>query len=82
MTSYANGGQLSSNNAEVCNHFGIISKATKWLLNKDAPLKITFWPDWHKVSWLTEFLLNIPNYEKILYLMQGWRLSHSRACKK
>ena len=64
MTSYANGGQLSASNAEVWNHFGIILKATKWLLRKDAPLKINFWPDWHKASWLAEFFFQIRNYEK------------------
>ena len=61
MTSYANGGQLSASNAEVWNQLGIILKAAKWLLRKDAPLKIDLWPDCHKASWLVEFLLQTPN---------------------
>ena len=64
VTSYANGGQLSASNAEVWNHFGTILKAVTWLLKKDAPLKINFWPNWHKVSWLAEFLLQTKNYKK------------------
>ena len=64
VTSYANGGQLSASNAEVWNHFGTILKAITWLLKKDAPLKINFWPNWHKLSWLAEFLLQTKNYKK------------------
>ena len=66
MTLNANGGQLSASNAAVWNHLGIILKAAKWLLRKDAPLKIDWWPDWHKASWLVEILLQIPNYKKTL----------------
>ena len=62
MTSYANGGQLSASNSEVWNHFGTIIKAVSWLFKKDAPLKINYWPDWHKISWVSEFLLHAKNY--------------------
>mgnify|MGYP001336166428 CR=1 FL=1 len=74
--------QMEASNAEVWSHFGTILKAAKWLLRKDAPLKINFWPDKHKASWLTDFLLQIPNYEKILLLLQGWLVSRASICKK
>ena len=64
MTSYANGGQLSASNAEVWNHFGTILKALSWLFKKDAPLKMNYWPNWHKMSWVSEFLLQTRNYKK------------------
>jgi len=64
MTSYANGGQLSASNAEVWNHFGTIFKAASWLFKKEAPLKMNYWPDGHKISWISEFLLQTRNYRK------------------
>ena len=82
VTSYAYGGQLSASNAEVWNHFGTILKAVTWLLKKDAPLKINFWPNWHKVSWLAEFLLQTKNYKKILYRLLRWQLSLANICRK
>ena len=33
------------------------------MLKKDAPLLVNPRPDWHKVSWMAEFVGNIPNYE-------------------
>ena len=64
VTSYANGGQISASNAEVWNHFGTILKAASWLLKKDAPLKINYFPDWHKVSWACQFLMQTSHYKK------------------
>jgi D-amino-acid dehydrogenase len=61
-TSFANGGQLSASNAEVWNQSSTILKAIKWMLRKDAPLLLNPKPSWHKLSWLTEFVANIPNY--------------------
>ncbi|MEM9716666.1 MAG: D-amino acid dehydrogenase [Pseudomonadota bacterium] len=62
-TSFANGGQLSASNAEVWTHPTTILKGLKWLMRKDAPLLMNPKPDWHKLSWMTEFLANIPNYK-------------------
>lgn len=63
-TSFANGGQLSASNAEVWNSWSTIAKAFCWILKKDAPLLLSPKPNWHKVSWMTEFMWNIANYEK------------------
>jgi D-amino-acid dehydrogenase len=62
-TSFANGGQLSASNAEVWNHWSTIMKGMKWVFKKDAPLLINLKPDWHKVSWFSEFIASIPNYK-------------------
>ena len=61
-TSFANGGQLSASNAEVWNSWGTVS-GHKWLL-KASPLSLNPRPNWHKYSWLAEFVANIPNYER------------------
>ena len=63
-TSLANGGQLSASNAEVWNYMPTILNGMKWLLKKDAPLLINLKPEWHKISWLAEFIFSIPNYKK------------------
>lgn len=62
-TSFANGGQLSASNAEVWTHASTILKGLRWILRKDAPLRMGLSPSWHKMSWLAEFVGNIPNYE-------------------
>ncbi len=62
-TSFANGGQLSASNAEVWNHGSTILKGLKWMLKSDAPLLVNPKPSWHKISWFTEFIANIPNYQ-------------------
>lgn len=62
-TSFANGGQLSASNAEVWTQTSTVLKGLKWMLRKDAPLLVNPRPDWHKVSWMAEFVSNIPNYE-------------------
>ena len=64
QTSFANGGQLSASNAEVWTQQSTILKGIKWMLRKDAPLLINPKPDWHKYSWMAEFIGNIPHYEK------------------
>ncbi len=63
-TSFANGGQLSASNAEVWNSWGTIIKGIKWMMQRDAPLLVRPAPTWHKISWMTEFLGNIPSYRK------------------
>jgi len=62
-TSFANGGQLSASNAEVWTQASTVIKGLKWMLRKDAPLLVNPRPDWHKLSWMAEFVSNIPNYE-------------------
>ena len=64
QTSFANGGQLSASNAEVWTQSSTILKGIKWMLKKDAPLLVKPKPDWHKCSWMAEFMSNIPNYKK------------------
>ncbi|UCI31891.1 D-amino acid dehydrogenase [Mesorhizobium sp. B4-1-4] len=63
-TSFANGGQLSASNAEVWNHWSTIFKGIKWMLLRDAPLLMNPSPNWHKYSWLAEFVSNIPGYRE------------------
>jgi len=62
-TSYANGGQLSASNAEVWNQWSTVLKGIKWMLQGDAPLSVNPRPGWHKVSWMAQFLANIPRYK-------------------
>lgn len=62
-TSFANGGQLSASNAEVWNTWSTVFKGLKWMMQRDAPLSVNPLPSWHKVSWMLEFLGNIPNYK-------------------
>ena len=64
QTSFANGGQLSASNAEVWTQAATILKGIKWMLKKDAPLLVNPKPDWHKYSWMAEFISNIPKYEE------------------
>jgi len=61
-TSFANGGQLSASNAEVWNHPSTLIKALGWLFKSDAPLLLNPLPSWHKLSWLAEFVGQVPNY--------------------
>jgi len=61
-TSFANGGQLSASNAEVWNHWSTVVKGITWMLKSDAPLLMNPSPNWHKYSWMAEFIGNIPNY--------------------
>ncbi|MEM8592632.1 MAG: D-amino acid dehydrogenase [Pseudomonadota bacterium] len=63
-TSFANGGQLSASNAEVWTSWGTVLKGMKWMMKADAPLLVNPKPSWHKISWMAEFLGNIPNYKK------------------
>jgi len=63
-TSFANGGQLSASNAEVWTQLSTVLKGLKWMLKKDAPLLVNPTPDWHKLSWMMQFIGNIPNYRE------------------
>lgn len=62
-TSFANGGQLSACNAETWHHPSAILKGLKWLFDPQAPLSLNLTPNWHKYSWLGEFLWAIRKYE-------------------
>ncbi|MGJ8623025.1 MAG: D-amino acid dehydrogenase [Yoonia sp.] len=62
-TSFANGGQLSASNAEVWNQWSTVLKGIRWMFEGEAPLFVNPRPGWHKVSWMTEFLANIPRYK-------------------
>lgn len=64
QTSFANGGQISASNAEVWNQMSTVLKGIKWMFKKDAPLLVNPKPSWHKLSWMAEFVSNIPTYEK------------------
>ncbi|WP_158046294.1 D-amino acid dehydrogenase [Skermanella pratensis] len=61
-TSFANGGQLSASNAEVWNHWSTVVKGIAWMLKSDAPLLMNPSPNWHKYSWMAEFVGNIRHY--------------------
>jgi D-amino-acid dehydrogenase len=61
-TSYANGGQLSASNAEVWNSWSTIFKGLRWMLDAQAPLLINPAPNFHKYSWLAEFVAGIRNH--------------------
>ena len=61
-TSFANGGQLSASNAEVWNSTATILKGLRWMFRRDAPLLMNPRPNWHKYSWMGEFVANIRNY--------------------
>jgi len=63
-TSFANGGQLSASNAEVWNTWATVIKGLKWMFESGAPLLVNPKPSWHKISWMLEFLGQIPNYER------------------
>src|SRR5215831_9305244 len=62
-TSFANGGQLSASNAEVWNRWSTILKGLAWMLRSNAPVLFNPKPNWHKASWMAEFIWNIRNYE-------------------
>lgn len=63
MTSFANGGQLSASNAEVWTQLSTVLKGIRWMFRRDAPLLVNPRPEWHKYSWMAEFIGNIPHYE-------------------
>ena len=59
LTSHANGGQLSSSNAEVWNSWSNVYKGIKWSFKRDAPLKMRYDLDFKKYKWLIQFMANI-----------------------
>ena len=63
-TSFANGGQLSASNAEVWNNWSTVIKGIRWMMQRDAPLLMSPSPNWHKYSWMAEFIANIRNYRQ------------------
>ena len=34
----------------------------RWMVRADAPLRFNLRPTWHKLSWMAEFIANIPDY--------------------
>ena len=62
--SFANGGQLSTSNAEVWNSWATVWKGIKWMTTPGAPLLVNPTPSWHKLSWMAEFVASIPKYEE------------------
>jgi D-amino-acid dehydrogenase len=62
-TSFANGGQLSASNAEVWNKLSTVLQGIKWMTRRDAPLLVSPVPNWHKYSWMAEFIANIAHYK-------------------
>lgn len=63
-TSFANGGQLSASNAEVWNKAATVLTGLRWMLRRDAPLLLNPRPNWHKYSWLAEFVAGIPKHRQ------------------
>jgi len=70
-TSFANGGQLSASNAETWNQWSTVLKGVKWMMQSSAPLSVNPRPGWHKISWMAEFLANIPRYKKNTVMTAG-----------
>jgi len=64
LASHANGGQLSSSNAEVWNSWANVYKGIKWSFKKDAPLKMRYDLDFKKYKWLIQFMSNIKHAEE------------------
>jgi D-amino-acid dehydrogenase len=62
-TSYANGAQISACNAEVWNSWANVAKGIRWMLTPGAPLLVSPWPTWHKMSWMAEFVAAIPRHD-------------------
>ncbi len=54
--SYANGAQLSYSHAEPWATPQMVRKAMMWIGKKDAPMKMSFGFDPHKLSWIMKFL--------------------------
>jgi D-amino-acid dehydrogenase len=61
-TSFANGGQLSACNAEVWNHWSTLLHGVFWMFKQDAPLLLNPAPNWHKYSWIAEFIAQLRHY--------------------
>lgn len=63
-TSYANGAQVSVCNSEVWNSWSNVAKGIRWMLSPGAPLLVSPWPTWHKISWMAEFLRAIQKHDE------------------
>lgn len=61
--SFANGAQISVCNSEVWNSWTNVAKGIGWLLSPGAPLLLSPWPTWHKISWLAEFVAAISRHD-------------------
>ncbi|MBX9926509.1 MAG: D-amino acid dehydrogenase, partial [Hyphomicrobiaceae bacterium] len=59
----ANGAQISVCNAEVWNSWGNVAKGIRWMFMPGAPLLVSPWPTWHKVSWMAEFVRAISDHD-------------------
>lgn len=63
-TSYANGGQVSASDGELWNTWGNVRQGLAWMLKPDAPLAISPWPEWRKLTWLAGFVGAIPQWRE------------------
>ena len=64
-TSYANGGQLSASNAEAWNSWSNTIYGIKSLFSKKSSVILNINPSLSKIAWLTAFIKNIKNKNKI-----------------
>jgi len=62
-TSYANGAQVSVCNSEVWNSWANVAKGISWMLTPGAPLLVSPWPTWQKMSWMAEFVAAIGRHD-------------------
>lgn len=62
-TSYANGAQISVCNSEVWNSWASVLKGIRWMFTPGAPLLVSPAPTWQKISWMAQFLRQIPNHD-------------------
>ena len=78
LTSHANGGQLSSSNAEVWNSWSNVYKGIKWSFKRDAPLKLRYDLDFKKYKWLIQFMANIKHAKKNTIETTKWQWNQFR----
>lgn len=62
--SFANGAQISVCNSEVWNSWANVAKGISWMFTPGAPLLVSPWPTWHKLSWMAEFVAQIPRHDE------------------
>ncbi len=81
-TSFANGGQISVCNSEVWTSWKTVFQGMKWIFQKDAPLLFNPMPSVHKLSWILEFLGNIPNHKNNTILTAKMAIESRKELKK
>jgi D-amino-acid dehydrogenase len=55
-TSRANGSQLSACNAQVWSTWPMITKALTWMMDPQAPFRISPTWEWNKIKWILQFM--------------------------